>query len=387
MSSIKEQLAAINQRLKDALMGVKVELRGDSLHLRATLPPRPNSDKSKPYQQRIPLEIKANKKGIKRAEAEAYKLAGLLACKEFKWGIYLKDVPQAPSAVYIKDLISAYEEFYFQTRQRNHKTETTWKIDYYRIFKKLPQDEFLTKEAIMKIVTATQPDTRYRMRVCMSLQTLANFAELDVNLKPYKGKYSPKKATPRDLPDDTTIAKYFYEIEDEAWRWVYGMLATYGLRNHEVFRLDFNVIAKGNYIVNVGENSKTGSRRVWPCYPEWFEQFNLKDVKLPQCNLDRSNEMVGNVVTKWFKRNIPFSAYNLRHCWAVRTLQFGLDISLAAQQMGHSNQVHSDLYHHWISERHHQRAFELMMMRSERPQPPEILGHKSVNFFPGLNLD
>ena len=159
------------------------------------------------------------------------------------------------------------------------------------------------------------------------------------------------------------------------------MLATYGLRNHEVFRIDFNSIAKGDYIVRVGENSKTGSRRVWPCYPEWFEQFKLQDVKLPQCNLDRSNADVGHVVTVWFKRNIPFQAYNLRHCWAVRTLEFGLDISLAAQQMGHSNQVHSELYHHWISERYHQRAFELMMMRPERPQPPVVLGHKPVKFF------
>ena len=379
--NIKEQVAQINKRLKDALMGVRLELLGNTLYLRATLPPKPNIDKSKPYQQRIALGIRANNKGIKRAEAEAYKLAGLIACKEFKWEIYLKDSPEAPPVRYIKDLISAYEEFYFQTRQRNHKTETTWTVEYYRVFKKLPQDELLTKEAIMKIVTATQPDTRYRKRVCMSLQTLANFAGLNINLKPWKGKYSPKKATPRDLPDDLSIAKQFYEIKDENWQWVYGMLATYGLRNHEVFRIDFNSIAKGDYIVRVGENSKTGSRRVWPCYPEWFEQFKLQDVKLPQCNLDRSNADVGHVVTVWFKRNIPFQAYNLRHCWAVRTLEFGLDISLAAQQMGHSNQVHSELYHHWISERYHQRAFELMMMRPERPQPPVVLGHKPVKFF------
>ena len=68
-------------------------------------------------------------------------------------------------------------------------------------------------------------------------------------------------------------------------------------------------------------------------------------------------------------------------CWAIRTLEFGLDISLAAQQMGHSAQVHSELYHHWISERHHQRAFELMMHRSERPDAPIVLGYsKEVKF-------
>ncbi|MGB6301555.1 MAG: site-specific integrase [Rivularia sp. (in: cyanobacteria)] len=367
-----EDLREINKRLTDALMGVRIEQLGNKLYLRATLPPKPNSDKSKPYQQRIALGINASKKGIKRAEAEAYKLAGLLACKDFKWEIYLQESPDSPPVRYVKDLIEAFETFYFETRQRNNKTETTWKVEYLRIFKRLSQDELLTKEAILQVVRNTQPDTRARKRVCMSLQALAQFAGIKINLKPYKGKYSPKKATPRNLPDDMTIAKCFYEIKDEAWRWVYGMLATYGLRNHEVFRLDFGAIAKGDYIVNVGENSKTGSRRVWPCYPEWFNEFNLQDVKLPRCNTDRPNADVGHVVTVWFKRNIPFAAYNLRHCWAVRTLEFGLDISLAAQQMGHSNQVHSELYHHWISERHHQRAFELMMMRENRPQPPTV---------------
>ncbi|GAX39741.1 integrase family protein [Tolypothrix sp. NIES-4075] len=169
--------------------------------------------------------------------------------------------------------------------------------------------------------------------------------------------------------------QYFYQIEDEAWRWVYGMLATYGLRNHEVFRLDFGAIARGDYIVNVGENSKTGARRVWPCYPEWFSQFNLQEVTLPKVNLDRPNADIGHAVTLWFHRHIPFQPYDLRHCWAVRTLEFGLDVSLAAQQMGHSAQIHTELYHHWINERHHQRAFELMMHRSERPTPPVVLGY------------
>jgi integrase len=145
--------------------------------------------------------------------------------------------------------------------------------------------------------------------------------------------------------------------------------------------LDFGAIARGDYIVNVGENSKTGARRVWPCYPEWFQTFDLQEVKLPKVNLDRPNAEVGHAVTTWFHRHIPFQPYDLRHCWAVRTLEFGLDVSLAAQQMGHSAQIHTELYHHWINERHHQRAFELMMHRSERPTPPVVLGYsKDLKF-------
>ena len=145
-----------------------------------------------------------------------------------------------------------------------------------------------------------------------------------------------------------------------------------------MFRLDLGTIADGDYIINVGENSKTGSRSVWPYYPEWFEEFELQNVVLPNVNLNQSNAAIGHVVTVWFNRHSLFAPYNLRHCWAVRTLEFGLDISLAAQQMGHSAKVHTELYHHWISHQHHQKAFDLIAGKKERPQVPHVLGHQKT---------
>jgi len=71
-----------------------------------------------------------------------------------------------------------------------------------------------------------------------------------------------------------------------------------------------------------------------------------------------SNSEYGYRAQQFFKRNVPFHAYDLRHAWAVRTLKMGLDVTLASQQMGHSVAIHSDTYHRWISERTHQEAFE-----------------------------
>ena len=45
----------------------------------------------------------------------------------------------------------------------------------------------------------------------------------------------------------------------------------------------------------------------------------------------------------------------------VRTLNVGLDISLAAQQMGHSLKIHSEIYHTWISANVHRDAFNKIM--------------------------
>ncbi|MGF1499307.1 MAG: hypothetical protein ACFB8W_21145 [Elainellaceae cyanobacterium] len=48
-------LDEINQRLKAAKLGIRVAQRGDRLSLRATFPPRPDSPKTKPYQQYLAL--------------------------------------------------------------------------------------------------------------------------------------------------------------------------------------------------------------------------------------------------------------------------------------------------------------------------------------------
>ncbi|MEH2270409.1 MAG: hypothetical protein V7K68_18660 [Nostoc sp.] len=68
---MKLTIEVINDRLKNALIGVRVEARGDRLLLRATLPPKPGSNKTKPHQQYLALGIYANPAGLQRAEAEA----------------------------------------------------------------------------------------------------------------------------------------------------------------------------------------------------------------------------------------------------------------------------------------------------------------------------
>ena len=60
---MKWSIEAVNDRLKAGKIGVKVEARGDRLLLRATLPPKPGSSKTKPHQQYIALGIYDNPAG------------------------------------------------------------------------------------------------------------------------------------------------------------------------------------------------------------------------------------------------------------------------------------------------------------------------------------
>ena len=268
-------------------------------------------------------------------------------------------------ALWVKEL----ESDYFSRRARNSKTETTWQTDYLRVFRHLPQDEELSSEILKALVTDTLPDTRTRKRYCIALGVLARFSGLEINLKFYSGSYSFKSACRRNLPDDLEIVAGFEQVKDPAWRWVYGMIAVYGLRPHEVFCLDYQRIEAGNPALKV-LGGKTGERLVFPFYPEWLEQFDLRTVMLPRVS-GATNSDLGHRVAQAFRRfKLSFRAYDLRHCWAVRTLEFGLELPLAAQQMGHSTRVHTEIYHAWISEKVQQKAFEALLAQPTRPRAP-----------------
>jgi hypothetical protein len=76
---IEQLVIEANQRLKAGRTGLIIELRKNSLCLRGTLPPNPDSDRPEPHQQRIPTGYLANPAGIQRAEARI--IAGLLVKK------------------------------------------------------------------------------------------------------------------------------------------------------------------------------------------------------------------------------------------------------------------------------------------------------------------
>lgn len=355
------RLAQANGRLKAGNIGISIDQRGGKLGLRGILPPKPSSGKTRPYQQRINLGVSANPAGLKVAESEARKVSVLRDSGEFDWSDYSRlNQPET-----VGEWCDRFERDYFTRRKRTPQTETTWRYDYQRVFNKLPHDEQLTDDVLIRIIQETTPDTRTRRRFVEICQRLANFASLDADLGKFKGNYSHTTTQIRDLPPDQVIAEVRESISNPNWKRLFGLLATYGLRPHEVFHLDFSEWP----IVQVGKNTKTGQRRIYPFYPEWAKEWQLLG-DLPDVS-GKSNTDLGQRVSKAFQRyHIPFAPYDLRHSWAVRSMQFGLDISLAAQQMGHSVQVHTQIYHRWISAEVHQRAYEVLMNRSDRPLPP-----------------
>lgn len=357
--NIDNKIAQANGRLKAANVGVQIERLNQRLYLRATFPPRPSSDRITPYQQRLALGIHANPYGVSQAEKEARKVGALLDCKQFDWTPYLRSDEPSMSVGTVGYWISCFE-----SEHRHLISATTWRTEYEQVFKQLRDgSQLLTTELLSQAIAQTQVNSRQRKRFCISLGKLAQFAGLDADFKFLKGRYSAKQLEPRDLPSDETIIEWYGKIDNPAWRWVYGMIATFGLRNHEVFFLDVTSLYLTGCQVRV-TRGKTGARNVWAFHPEWVELFDLRTIQIPEVT-GKTNADYGERVSQYFGRDLalPFTAYDLRHRWAVRTMELGLDISLAAQQMGHSLKVHSETYHRWINQDVHQRAYEALLKR------------------------
>lgn len=359
---IESRIAQANGRLKAAKIGVTIGAKGNRLYLRATFPPRTGSRKERPYQQRLFPGFHATPAGLKAAEQEARKIGILLDLGQFDWSEYAKNDVQPLT---VADWIERFERDYFTRRERNPQSETTWRHDYQKVFGTLPQDQVLSLQLLTEAISRTAPDTRTRKRFVDVLSRLATFAGIEANFKALKGKYSPKRVAPRDLPSDEVIIAMRDRIPNPLWKRAYSLIAAYGLRPHEVFKSSFEEFP----ILSVHDDTKTGYRRVWPFYPEWAEGWDLLG-ELPQVS-GRNNTDIGNRVTHAFKRYaVGFTPYDLRHSWAVRTIRFGLPDTLAARQMGHSVQVHTDIYHAWISGDEQARMYRLLLQRGDRPLPP-----------------
>jgi integrase len=375
------QLESVNQRLKAAQLGLKVERRGEKLNLRATLPPRPDSPKLRAYQQRVPLGLPATKVGLKQIERTAKVIAAQLIENTFDWQDYLGPIAGLKRAgADLSEQIAAFEAHFFALRADSDKpasVRTTWAKAYVPYLRKLQaiasqHSSFSLPEAIYATVQSTQPNSRSRQVCCTALDALATFlnAPLPTELKSFWGNYGNSKTQARTLPTDEEILAAYRNIPNPEWQFVYGIMATYGLRNHEVFFSDYAMLTSGDpeAAIEVLEVTKTGHHDVWPFHLEWIEAFNLRKVNLPKLNIDLDKttlQLVGQQVSLQFKRyNIPFAPYDLRHAWAVRTIGVGLPDTVSARMMGHSVAIHNRTYHRWISRRDQRAAVKAALNRS-----------------------
>jgi len=187
--------------------------------------------------------------------------------------------------------------------------------------------------------------------------------------------YGSSSVIERVLPSDAEIEQWIDSLASKpAWQWVFGVIATYGLRPHEAFRLDR--WPDEDHLVEVGDNTKTGYRCCLAVHDRWVTRWNLREVRLPAINLDRANRQIGEAISKQCSRlrssrvstEAGLTPYDLRHCWARRVHTDPEYVSQwtttqAAESMGHSEDVHRRIYHRWITRQEQRQRARAMGQR------------------------
>jgi integrase len=183
----------------------------------------------------------------------------------------------------------------------------------------------------------------------MVIAQLARFLELDdKRIKAIAGSYKPKPVDPAELPGDEEIIAIWETMG--VWKWVYGMMATYGLRPHETFKVDLRK-ENSQLIATVKNDTKTGSRIVLPLHNSWTDLFSLETIVYPNIILDgRDNRRLSERISLRFReKRVPHSPKALRHAYSCRGARLGIGPDVMARLMGHSISVHCSTYQNAIS--------------------------------------
>ena len=166
----------------------------------------------------------------------------------------------------------------------------------------------------------TKPNTRSRQVCCQKMKKLAEFADIQIDLKPYLGNYNPRDVK-RDISEDEEIEQAIDAMFNPEWQWIAAMIATYGLRDHECWYAHLVQVERDNQLVWMCEvtDGKTGARKsIPPLAPHWAERWRLFEERPPQLNV-KTNKDYGDRTGRVFTRQKnPHRPYSYCHAFAIR---------------------------------------------------------------------
>jgi integrase len=375
---------------------LRLEIRGGRLGLRGPLPDRLGGGQAQV--QRLSLGLTASPTGLTIALERLAKLRQELASGRFQWHEWKRNSTIAvgggatgggsiAGGLAFRPLAEQLEAFEVafrndpKRRRRPAGSRSTWAAAYRPYLRRLAAhaaDQHpgrLDGDLLVEVLESYELSSRSRQQCGVALAALARHLQLELpdDWRDRAAGYGLHLTRFRPLPTDSQILELVLQIPNPRWRLAYGLMATYGLRNHEVFFCDRSALAPGaDRVLRVLPTSKTGEHQVWPFQPEWIDHFDLERLgtdphALPIVNLDLRRttlQQVGRRVAEQFRRyGLPITPYDLRHAWAVRTIHIGLPDTVAARMMGHSVAIHTRTYHHWITRRDQQQAVDAALAR------------------------
>jgi len=384
--NVIQEINNVNDKFATQGSKLRIEKRGEKLNIRGSLPTK--EDKNNFKIQRISLGIKADFSGLEEAKKKLQLINLQLELNQFDWINWISNPnkKEVKNDFEFTNRLNQFEEFFFKERKNEYLSstrKTTWRSSYKPYMKRIlhiyeGHENKDLENIFQKTLESYKEGSRSRKQCATSLGVLAKFLDIKLpeNWKLISKGYGLNKAGFRDLPTDEVIEELWDKIPNKSWKFVFGLMATYGLRNHEVFFCDLSSLSYiGDKIIRVLPTTKTGEHQVWPFHPEWVDKFELSKLGenpelLPNINKDlkiTTLQNIGKKITDQFKRySLQIKPYDLRHAWAVRTIFYDLPDTVAARMMGHSVSLHTQTYHHWITKRDQQKAVNNALLKVKR---------------------
>ena len=384
--NVIQEINNVNDKFATQGSKLRIEKRGEKLNIRGSLPLK--EDKNNFKIQRISLGIKADISGLEEAKKKLQLINLQLELNQFDWINWVSNSNKKhiKNEFEFPNRLNQFEAFFFKEKKNEYLSstrKTTWRSSYKPYLNRMLEIYYGNNNEnletiFQKTLESYKEGSRSRKQCATSLNVLAKFLEIKLpeNWKLNSKGYGLNKAGFRDLPTDEVIEELWEKIPNKSWKFVFGLMATYGLRNHEVFFSDLSSLTNfGDKIIRVLPTTKTGEHQVWPFHPEWVEKFELSKLGknpelLPNINRDlkvTTLQNIGKKITDQFKRySLGIKPYDLRHAWAVRTIFYDLPDTVAARMMGHSVSLHTQTYHHWITKRDQQQAVNNSLLKVKK---------------------
>ncbi|MBD2207597.1 DUF3596 domain-containing protein [Calothrix sp. FACHB-1219] len=290
-----------------------------------------------------------------------------------------------------REMLDAFEAKYFYKHKKTRKSKDTisqYKGFIIRAFQFQDNfDFYLSKENIDQAIYSTEAGSCNRMRTVVAFQVFFNCFKFQYEFaEGITSGYQPKV---RVLPSDEEIIDAWYKMKVErkgcnkkhignaaSWGWILAVIATYGLRPHEVLAIDYGKSFQPPYFplyINekITGGTKTGSRIVYPLPLIWVELFDIANPKTKY--LDESREIlharIRTLADRFGERlklkGVNFNAYDLRHRYAIRGREIGYESDDLARWMGHTLNEHTQTYQKYWTDNSHSIVYEAGLSRIE----------------------
>ena len=348
LNVIDEQIRQINEDLSADGYTLRLYRRGNRLHLRGNFPDRSTGEIKRGWYN---LELVAVPRNLREAKAKAQSLSLDLERGKFRW----PDDNRHESLDRLRVLERVETAFW----TRGQGAKTTWRAIYNAHYAQLRNYPRLTTEILYKYCESKPPGSRARQTAITAMIFLCDVIGWPFDPDRVRSKVAPKPSK-RVLPSDSEIEQMWESLSDnKEWQFAFGLMATFGLRNHEVFTIDIDRFQVSDEpFVEVTEG-KTGRGRAYAFPIEWIDKFGLRDGELPLIS-GADNVQIGARATQFFRRRSLCRPYDLRHAYAVRMMVENVPIDVAAKFMRHSVRVHTQVYQAWFDEQRMEEVYQRM---------------------------